>query len=620
MSSSGVKITRKTESSSSSTGGGGGGMSGGMSGGSSSAQYSSSSSSSSMKPGRHSRYKGGYSSSMGMGMGMGGMGGGGSTSRTVTIAYGSSFGAGGGLKVSDSAAESLARTREREKHDMQDLNERLASYIEKVRFLEAQNRKLSAELDALKAKWGKETAAVKTMYEDELSGLRRDRDDLEKEKDMLETKVEGLEIQIDNLRRENEELIDRQNNYTDEINRLIEKVSALEGENNLLKRRIDFVEVEYEDAKKNADKWKKQCLQRQMELEAEIVRRMALECDVKSLQDEMDFMKGVHDQEMKELAALAYRDTTQENREYWTSEMSMALKEIQREFDDRLEANRCDMEQHYQLKIQESRNSNVKTGSEIVNLKEEIQRLRSQLTDKNQNNSELDAQLAALRAELNAKGRTLDEMIREWELERSRLIQDQNDLQTELEQCMANLQRVLDTKMSMELEIAAYRKLLESEESRIGLRSVVEQVISSGGESSMSMSGGSQMASQSVMKGEMSAKTTYQRSAKGPITVSQVDPNGHFVEVENTSRKNEDISSWKIKRKADDKEREGFTFPSNTQLGPGQKMTVYGRGRGPRVALRFIPSRLPLDCNLSPLIEDNSGANKASHVQKTSYT
>jgi len=546
--------------------------------------------------------------------------GGGSSSRTVTIAYGSSFGAGGGLKVSDSAAESLARTREREKHDMQDLNDRLASYIEKVRFLEAQNRKLSAELDALKAKWGKETAAVKTMYETELSELRRDRDDLDKEKGMLETKVEGLEIQVDNLRRENEELIDRQNNYTDEINRLLEKVSALEGENNLLKRRIDFVELEYEDSKKNADKWKKQCLQRQMELEAEIVRRMTLECDLQSLQDEMEFMKGVHDEEMKELAALAYRDTTQENRAYWASEMSQALKDIRREFDDRIESNRNDMEQHYQLKIQESRNSSVKTGSEIVNLKEEIQRLRTQLSDKNQNNNELDAQLAALRAEVNAKTRTLDEMQREWELDRVRLQQEHADLQAELEQVMANLQRVLDTKMSMELEIAAYRKLLESEESRIGLRSVVEQVISSGGESSMSMSGGSQMASQSVMKGEMSAKTTYQRSAKGPITVSQVDPSGNFVEVENTSRKNEDISGWKIKRKADEKEREGFTFPSNTQLGPGQKMTVFGRGQGPPGSFEIHSDKFAVGTIIETLIEDNNGANKASHVQKTSYT
>ena len=35
----------------------------------------------------------------------------------------------------------------------------------------------------------------------------------------------------------------------------------------------------------------------------------------------------------------------------------------------------------------------------------------------------------------------------------------------------------------------------------------------------------------------MSAKTTYQRSAKGNIAVSDVHPEAQFVAIENTSRK-----------------------------------------------------------------------------------
>jgi len=38
-------------------------------------------------------------------------------------------------------------------------------------------------------------------------------------------------------------------------------------------------------------------------------------------------------------------------------------------------------------------------------------------------------------------------------------------------------------------------------------------------------------------KGEMSAKTTYQRSAKGPVTIPECSPDGKFVVVENTGRK-----------------------------------------------------------------------------------
>jgi intermediate filament protein if len=47
----------------------------------------------------------------------------------------------------------------------------------------------------------------------------------------------------------------------------------------------------------------------------------------------------------------------------------------------------------------------------------------------------------------------------------------------------------------------------------------------------------------------MSQKTTFQRSAKGPLAISQCDPNGLWVEVENTGCKDENIGGWKISRK-----------------------------------------------------------------------
>lgn len=38
-----------------------------------------------------------------------------------------------------------------------------------MRFLEAQNRKLAADLDLLRGKWGKDTFNIKLMYEGELA-------------------------------------------------------------------------------------------------------------------------------------------------------------------------------------------------------------------------------------------------------------------------------------------------------------------------------------------------------------------------------------------------------------------------------------------------------------------
>lgn len=56
-------------------------------------------------------------------------------------------------------------------------------------------------------------------------------------------------------------------------------------------------------------------------------------------------------QEMKELAALAYRDTTQENREFWKNEMGNALREIQSTYDEKLDQMRGELETYYNMKV-----------------------------------------------------------------------------------------------------------------------------------------------------------------------------------------------------------------------------------------------------------------------------
>ena len=54
---------------------------------------------------------------------------------------------------------------------------------------------------------------------------------------------------------------------------------------------------------------------------------------------------------MKELAALAYRDTTADNRTFWKNEMSKALREIQDTYDEKLLIMRQELEAYYNLKV-----------------------------------------------------------------------------------------------------------------------------------------------------------------------------------------------------------------------------------------------------------------------------
>ena len=99
--------------------------------------------------------------------------------------------------ISTSGVNAVKSSSDKEKKDMQDLNERFASYIEKVRFLEAQNRRLSDELEKLKSKWGKETSQIKAMYQAELDEARRLLDEAVKEKARVEIRLASLEEQLE---------------------------------------------------------------------------------------------------------------------------------------------------------------------------------------------------------------------------------------------------------------------------------------------------------------------------------------------------------------------------------------------------------------------------------------
>jgi hypothetical protein len=62
---------------------------------------------------------------------------------------------GGGSRASAEAMRNFAHQHEEEKREMQELNTKFGAYLDRVKFLETQNRKLQAQLDDLKQKWGK---------------------------------------------------------------------------------------------------------------------------------------------------------------------------------------------------------------------------------------------------------------------------------------------------------------------------------------------------------------------------------------------------------------------------------------------------------------------------------
>ncbi|XP_062995517.1 low molecular weight neuronal intermediate filament-like [Elgaria multicarinata webbii] len=329
-----------------------------------------------------------------------------------------------GAAPSSARSSELKLARSSEKEQLQGLNDRFVAYIEKVRQLEQHNRLLEAEVAALRQRQA-EPSRLQRLYEQQVRELRAQAETLRRDGARAALESQQLGRALQRLR----------DQAAHEAQRRAEAEQALR------------------DARQDAQR--------------DALARRDLEKQVEALRDEIAFLRRVHGEELAELQAELQGAQVSVEIDVSKPDLTEALKEIRTQYEVLSARNQQSAEEWYKSKFANFTEEAARSSDSIRQAKEEIFEYRRQLQARNLEVESLRSANESLERQLQvAEERSSEEIHRLQET----ISQLENALRTTKGQMARHLreyQDLLNVKMALDIEIAAYRKLLEGEETRL---------------------------------------------------------------------------------------------------------------------------------------------------------
>ncbi|XP_014679148.1 PREDICTED: muscle cell intermediate filament protein OV71-like [Priapulus caudatus] len=222
-----------------------------------------------------------------------------------------------------------------------------------------------------------------------------------------------------------------------------------------------------------------------------------------------------------------------------------------------------------------SRKTSDKQGAQ-----EEAKRVRLRVSD-------VSSEIMRLKAEnggLEARVHELEQQVaQETKVHQGRLAQRDAELEA-MQQKMAaqlyELKELMDMKLRLDAEIAAYRRLLEGEESRLVQQASSQQEhMQQAQVTPARYPGGAAGGGMKIISSQSSSKSSFQKSSKGPVTFAEVSAEGKFITLENTSKlKDINVEGWKVRRVIDNAVEKAFVFPPHFILKAGRTVKIWANG------------------------------------------